>query len=221
MGRRRSLSLNRRMPYAQAFFAIFLLAVAIVPEGVSLELSPSLPLLSFHRFLLLINCGVFAFSAATKHSMVRMGNMLDKTFLLYLAAIVPSILLSFDRTSSLKHFFSEIVLMGIIVAYMSFHLVKDEQDAQRLVSWIVLVGIMAALIGIGEALFGYDYKQQEIYRQFNLLEESRLNAIQGALHARSSLIGATGRVRVESDFGHPIVFGSFLVLLFPSCRMGT
>lgn len=204
---------ERRMSYAQALFAVYLLAVAIVPGDVAYELSPTLPIFSFHRLLLLANCGVFAWRLANKHATVQMGNSLDKAFLLYLVAIVPCVLFSFDRISSLKYFFSEVVLLGIIVAYLSFHWVRDEQDARRLFSWIVFVGSLAALIGLGEALLGYDYKQQELFRQFYMLDESRI--LSGVLHYRSSLFGSIGSVRVESNFSHPIEFGSFLALMFP------
>jgi hypothetical protein len=207
--------LSRRIPFAQTLFAIYLLAEVIVPAGLTFELSPTLPLISLHRFLLFANLFLFAVSVAVKRSMVQMGNLLDKSFVLYLVAIVPSVFLSFDRTMSLKYFLSEIVFLGILISYVSFHLVRNEGDAIRLVSWILLVGSVAALIGVGEVLLGYDYKQQEFFGQFYFITEDRLAAMQWVLHERGSLIGAIGPVRAESGFSHPIEFGSFLVLLFP------
>jgi hypothetical protein len=90
---------------------------------------------------------------------------LDRPLLIFLAALLVSTLLSPDPLSSLLGY-RKLWLVGAFFA--TYHLVKDTEEAERLVALLVTFGALVAAYGIVQHFTGLDLARQLVGKESNL-----------------------------------------------------
>ncbi len=186
---------------------IALLAASIlVPNGVALYFGPSVPLLTFQRvmFLLLLGAVLLHVPGAFVRALWQAPGIRILWAMVLVMAI--STLLSREPAVSQKEFLSERNL-GLPVYFAIVWLaLRDKAAVRRMLIAVGAVGLVVALLAIGEALTG-----KGVVASLHLLPPEKLKS----LGYYAELERRAGFPRVESVFQHPLVLGAFLVAYVP------
>jgi len=127
---------------------------------------------------------------------------LNLAIIFFLSTRLISVIFSIDFLISLFRFISELVTF-----FMFYFLVIDtihtNKQIKKVINILVYSGILVSILGIIEFL-----SKTNIFAYFDPARESNILTA-------SKILSRTGFLRIEGGFGHPIVFGMYLVLLIP------
>lgn len=119
----------------------------------------------------------------------------------YSKYILPILLLSVVVNGYYKEYssFISILITPVMAIFVIFMLLKDEEDCDNALKFLVVVGLFMGLTGFVEFISGYNI--------FSLVETADLGAMGPSAYYRN------GMIRIEQSFGSAITFGLYMLFV--------